>query len=217
MRKEKICVKRALDLLDRSLASCMDTVYCPPRNKAIRTRGVDDATRSAKWNKFQPFVRFFYFPPIRAPPFVKAVDSGNSPLSISMFLAALRSCSESDYKRHRARYDSFPYFQMFRFRKKRLFSVTGEESTSYTAQRYSTDDKTRGGVSFPICIHGRYVSFRSIRVEWRENSGRHCGANRAPRRLNTPPLFPTYSNARSRNLDTGYLHLDPGKAFESIR
>lgn len=208
--------ERSIYSIDRSPRAWTPFIARPETKRFVREAWTTRHAPPSGIN-FNLLFASFIFPPIRAPPFVKAVDSGNSPLSISLFLAALRSCSESDYKRRRARYDSFPYFQMFRFRKKRLFSVTGEESTSYTAQRHSTDDKTRGGVSFPICIHGRYVSFRSIRVEWRENSGRHCGANRAPRRLNTPPLFPTYSNARSRNLDTGYLHLDPGKAFESIR
>lgn len=62
-------MKRAPDLdpparsIDRSLARFVHghRLLPAPKQSDSWTRGVDDATRSAKWNKFQPFDRFFYF------------------------------------------------------------------------------------------------------------------------------------------------------------
>lgn len=152
--------ERSIYSIDRSPRAWTPFIARPETKRFVREAWTTRHAPPSGIN-FNLLFASFIFPPIRAPPFVKAVDSGNSPLSISMFLAALRSCSESDYKRHRARYDSFPYFQMFRFRKKRLFSVTREESTSYTAQRHSTDDKTRGGRIFPYLYSWpiRFFSF----------------------------------------------------------
>lgn len=46
--------------IDRSLARSV-RAWTPFIARPETKRGVDDATRSAKWNKFQPFDRFFYF------------------------------------------------------------------------------------------------------------------------------------------------------------
>lgn len=179
-------MKRAPDLdppvrsIDRSLARFVHghRLLPAPKQSDSWTRGVDDATRSAKWNKFQPFDRFFYFLTV---------------LSLSRF--------ESDYNKSWKK-EMRPPLLISIFRKERLFSGSrlknrkrgGENWTSRNDTRHSTDaegrDKThvRGvaGVSFaPIRIHGRYVflfSFLSALNggKTRPDISRHCG--REPRR-----------------------------------
>lgn len=176
-------MKRAPDLdppvrsIDRSLARFVHghRLLPAPKQSDSWTRGVDDATRSAKWNKFQPFDRFFYFLTV---------------LSLSRF--------ESDYNKSWKK-EMRPPLLISIFRKERLFSGSrlknrkrgGENWTSRNDTRHSTDaegrDKTRvRGVSFaPIRIHGRYVflfSFLSALNggKTRPDISRHCG--REPRR-----------------------------------
>lgn len=181
-------MKRAPDLdppvrsIDRSLARFVHghRLLPAPKQSDSWTRGVDDATRSAKWNKFQPFDRFFYFLTV---------------LSLSRF--------ESDYNKSWKK-EMRPPLLISIFRKERLFSGSrlkrgregGGERIGRRATILDTRRMRRGairraceawrGVSFaPIRIHGRYVflfSFLSALNggKTRPDISRHCG--REPRR-----------------------------------
>lgn len=179
-------MKRAPDLdpparsIDRSLARFVHghRLLPAPKQSDSWTRGVDDATRSAKWNKFQPFDRFFYFLTV---------------LSLSRF--------ESDYNESWEKEMMTPPLLISISKGAIVFGFEieerkrgGENWTSRNDTRHSR--MRRGairraceawrGVSFaPIRIHGRYVflfSFLSALNggKTRPDISRHCG--REPRR-----------------------------------